>query len=109
MMDDIQVFHINLGDQLRLLVAQPWFRSGATWAALGLGVGVAAKLLVPGREEMGWFRTLGLGIAGSIVGTGVVGPWLGWGSPESVSPAGFTLGVGVAMVFVLINRLVTRS
>lgn len=35
---------------------------------LGLVVGLIARLLVPGRQPMGWIATALLGIAGSYVG-----------------------------------------
>jgi uncharacterized membrane protein YeaQ/YmgE (transglycosylase-associated protein family) len=35
---------------------------------LGLIVGLIARLLVPGRQPMGWIATVLLGIAGSYVG-----------------------------------------
>jgi uncharacterized membrane protein YeaQ/YmgE (transglycosylase-associated protein family) len=37
-------------------------------AALGLVIGAAAKLLMPGKDPGGWFATILLGIAGSWVG-----------------------------------------
>lgn len=37
-------------------------------AAVGLVIGVAAKLLMPGKDPGGWFATILLGIAGSWVG-----------------------------------------
>ena len=38
------------------------------WLILGLVAGALARLLVPGRDPMGWFGTLLLGLAGSFVG-----------------------------------------
>jgi uncharacterized membrane protein YeaQ/YmgE (transglycosylase-associated protein family) len=35
---------------------------------LGLVAGVLARLLVPGRDPMGWLGTLALGVVGSFVG-----------------------------------------
>jgi uncharacterized membrane protein YeaQ/YmgE (transglycosylase-associated protein family) len=38
------------------------------WLILGLVAGALARLLVPGRDPMGWLGTLVLGLAGSLVG-----------------------------------------
>jgi uncharacterized membrane protein YeaQ/YmgE (transglycosylase-associated protein family) len=38
------------------------------WLILGLVAGAIARLLVPGRDPMGWGGTLLLGLAGSLVG-----------------------------------------
>lgn len=37
-------------------------------AAIGLVIGVVAKLLMPGKDPGGWFVTILLGIAGSWIG-----------------------------------------
>jgi uncharacterized membrane protein YeaQ/YmgE (transglycosylase-associated protein family) len=38
------------------------------WLLLGLIAGALARLLVPGRDPMGWIGTMILGLAGSVVG-----------------------------------------
>lgn len=38
------------------------------WLILGLVAGGLARLLVPGRDPMGWLGTMLLGLAGSLVG-----------------------------------------
>ena len=38
------------------------------WLLLGLVAGALARLLVPGRDPMGWFGTIALGLVGSVVG-----------------------------------------
>ncbi len=38
------------------------------WIVLGLIVGAIARLIVPGRQPMGWIATILLGVAGSFVG-----------------------------------------
>ncbi|MGH8972909.1 MAG: GlsB/YeaQ/YmgE family stress response membrane protein [Acidimicrobiia bacterium] len=38
------------------------------WLVLGLVAGAIARLLVPGRDPMGWGATLLLGLAGSLLG-----------------------------------------
>ncbi len=38
------------------------------WIIIGLVAGLLARLLVPGRQPMGWLLTIGLGLLGSMVG-----------------------------------------
>lgn len=38
------------------------------WLLFGLVVGAIARLLVPGRDPMGWLGTILLGILGSLAG-----------------------------------------
>lgn len=38
------------------------------WLILGLAAGAIARLLVPGRDPMGWGGTLLLGMAGALLG-----------------------------------------
>jgi uncharacterized membrane protein YeaQ/YmgE (transglycosylase-associated protein family) len=38
------------------------------WIIIGLVAGLLARMLVPGRQPMGWLLTIGLGLLGSIVG-----------------------------------------
>ena len=79
-----------------------------SWIGFGLVVGVIAKILLPGSENMGWIRTMLIGIAGSFVG-GFLGSFFGMGSPASWSLPGVVTAVSGALVLLLINRMVTRS
>lgn len=38
------------------------------WLLFGLVAGALARLLVPGRDPMGWIGTIILGLVGSVVG-----------------------------------------
>lgn len=44
---------------------------------VGLVAGVLAKAIMPGKQNMGLFLTIGLGIAGSLVAT-FIGRAIGW-------------------------------
>lgn len=51
---------------------------GIIWTiVLGLVIGVIARFLHPGKENMGFFMTVFLGVAGSFV-AGLVGQFFGW-------------------------------
>ncbi|HWR89786.1 MAG TPA: GlsB/YeaQ/YmgE family stress response membrane protein [Dissulfurispiraceae bacterium] len=73
---------------------------GIIWTIiLGLVIGVIAKLIHPGRENMGFLMTVGLGIAGSFL-AGVVGQFLGW--YHAGEGAGFIASVIVAILLLVI-------
>lgn len=38
------------------------------WLIVGFVAGLLARMLVPGRQPMGWLMTVGLGLLGSVVG-----------------------------------------
>ncbi len=39
-----------------------------SWAVFGLVIGLIARMLYPGRQSMGFFATMILGIVGSLLG-----------------------------------------
>jgi len=73
---------------------------GIVWTILvGLVVGIIAKLLHPGKDNMGFFSTVLLGIGGSFV-AGMVGQALGW--YQAGEGAGIVASVVVAVVLLVI-------
>jgi uncharacterized membrane protein YeaQ/YmgE (transglycosylase-associated protein family) len=38
------------------------------WIILGIVIGALARLLIPGRQTIGWLATAGVGIAGALLG-----------------------------------------
>ena len=70
--------------------------------AIGLLVGIVAKVLMPGKDPGGIFVTILLGIGGSIVAN-FVAPYLGW-YPRGVMS--FVASVLGAMAILLLYRLV---
>ena len=77
---------------------------GIIWTiVLGFVIGVIAKLLHPGKENMGFIMTILLGIAGSFT-AGLVGQLLGW--YHAGEGAGFIASVIAAIaLLVLYGRL----
>lgn len=77
------------------------------WLIIGLIAGALARLIMPGRDAMGWLATILLGIVGSIVG-GLVS-WAIWG-PETANggfrPAGLLLSIIGAIVVLWIWRMI---
>ena len=73
---------------------------GFVWPiVLGFVVGVIAKFLHPGKENMGFIMTILLGIAGSFL-AGFVGQFFGW--YQAGEGAGFIASVIAAIVLLLI-------
>jgi uncharacterized membrane protein YeaQ/YmgE (transglycosylase-associated protein family) len=73
---------------------------GIIWTiVLGFVIGVFAKLLLPGKQDMGFVMTIMLGIAGSLL-AGVVGQFLGW--YRAGEGAGFIASVIAAIVLLVI-------
>ena len=71
---------------------------GLIWTILvGLVVGVVAKFVHPGRDNLGMVMTIILGIAGSLVAT-FLGQAIGWYQPGE--PAGF-IGAIIGAVVLL--------
>ncbi len=73
---------------------------GILWTVvLGLVIGVMAKLLHPGKENMGFIATIVLGIAGSFL-AGVIGQYFGW--YQAGEGAGFIVSVIVAILLLVV-------
>jgi uncharacterized membrane protein YeaQ/YmgE (transglycosylase-associated protein family) len=64
------------------------------WAFLGLLIGALARLILPGRQTIGWLGTAGAGIAGALLG-GIVADALALGSVLQ-----FIVAVGVAAALI---------
>ncbi len=79
---------------------------GILWTVvLGFVIGVIAKLIHPGRENMGFVVTVVLGIAGSF-SAGVVGQFLGW--YRAGEGAGFIASVIMSVVLLVIYGKLRR-
>jgi uncharacterized membrane protein YeaQ/YmgE (transglycosylase-associated protein family) len=70
------------------------------WIIFGLIAGAIARLLVPGRDPMGWVATIVLGIVGSFVG-GLIAYLLKLGT-DPYEPGGWILAIIGAVVALLI-------
>lgn len=79
------------------------------WLIIGLIAGAIARLIMPGRDPMGWIATMLLGIVGSIVG-GLIS-WAIWGADTArtgtgIRPAGLLLSILGAIVVLWIWRMI---
>ncbi len=73
---------------------------GIIWTiVLGFIIGLIAKLIHPGKENMGLIMTIILGIGGSFL-AGVIGQAIGW--YKAGEGAGFIASVIVAILLLVI-------
>jgi uncharacterized membrane protein YeaQ/YmgE (transglycosylase-associated protein family) len=75
------------------------------WLIIGLIAGAIARLLVPGKDPLGFLGTLLLGLVGSLIG-GFVGGLLTKGD-ETFEPAGIIGSIIGAVIALLIYRAVS--
>ncbi len=66
---------------------------------VGAIIGVLARLILPGKQNISMVMTVVLGIAGAIVG-GFIAHALGIGEITELNVGGFLLAVVAALVFV---------
>jgi uncharacterized membrane protein YeaQ/YmgE (transglycosylase-associated protein family) len=79
-----------------------------SWIVFGLIIGALARLVLPGRDPMGWLATLIVGVVGSVVG-GFIGNMI-WGAGDGgFQPGGFFLSLLGAILLLLIWRKVGPS
>jgi uncharacterized membrane protein YeaQ/YmgE (transglycosylase-associated protein family) len=80
---------------------------GVLWYLLmGLVVGVAARILHPGRENMGIIMTLVIGVAGAFL-AGLIGQIFGWYTLPNWK--GFVVAIVVALILIVIYGRIVRK
>ncbi len=71
------------------------------WIIIGLVAGLLARLLIPGRQAMGWIMTIVLGLVGSLIGgflsTSVFGAERGDGMFNTSGLVMSTIGALIAL------------
>lgn len=65
----------------------------------GLVIGALARLIKPGKQNLGLFATLLLGLAGSVIG-GVIASLLGTGGIFELNFLGFTVAVIASVLLI---------
>jgi uncharacterized membrane protein YeaQ/YmgE (transglycosylase-associated protein family) len=90
------------------IMAVPYISSLMSWVFFGLIAGVVAKLILPGQENLGWLRTVFVGIAGAFLG-GCAAAYMGYNVTVGWNIFGFIAAVCGSIILLLINRLVTKS
>jgi uncharacterized membrane protein YeaQ/YmgE (transglycosylase-associated protein family) len=69
------------------------------YVLLGAVIGIIARLIHPGKENMGWIMTVLIGIGGAIL-AGLIGQFSGWF--VLFSGPGFGVAIVLAVVMVAI-------
>jgi uncharacterized membrane protein YeaQ/YmgE (transglycosylase-associated protein family) len=77
------------------------------WSIIvGFFVGLIARAVLPGANQMGFIATTAVGIVGSLIGE-VIGNFIKKPEPGAkFHPAGFGMSIVGAIVFLLLLRLV---
>ncbi|MFC0623139.1 GlsB/YeaQ/YmgE family stress response membrane protein [Kribbella deserti] len=65
----------------------------------GLVIGALARLIKPGKQNLGWIATLLLGLVGSVIG-GVIANLLGTGDIFELNVLGFVVAVIASVALV---------
>lgn len=76
----------TLGDMIGFLVA-------------GLVIGALARLIKPGKQNLGLLATLGLGLVGSLIG-GTIASFIGSGDIWELNILGFIMSVVAAVLLI---------
>ncbi|MEZ5559487.1 MAG: GlsB/YeaQ/YmgE family stress response membrane protein [Pseudomonadales bacterium] len=78
-----------------------------SWIVLGLIVGVAAKLIMPGRDPGGLLVTIAIGMAGAFIG-GYSGTMLGIGGVDGFDLRSLALATAGAVLLLAAYRVSRR-
>ncbi|GAA1692621.1 hypothetical protein GCM10009792_10620 [Microcella alkalica] len=74
---------------------------------LGLIAGAIAKLIIPGKQGIGWLMTLVLGVLGALLGGWLGSVLFGRGLEEFFDLGTWLLAIGGAIIVILIYAAVT--
>ncbi len=66
------------------------------WALIGLVIGALARLVIPGRQPIGWLATALYGIGGALLG-GIIADAIGVGNILQ-----FLIAIGVAALLIAV-------
>lgn len=74
----------------------------------GMIIGALARLVMPGKQNLSWFMTLLLGLAGSVIG-GTIASMLGTGNIWELNKLGFVLAVVCSVLLIVGAGQVKKS
>ena len=75
------------------------------WIGFGTVVGLLAKAIMPGKDPGGAIATLAIGVAGTVIGCGVVTYFWKGHIVSPISPLGFCVATGGAFVLLFFYKL----
>jgi uncharacterized membrane protein YeaQ/YmgE (transglycosylase-associated protein family) len=76
---------------------------------LGIVAGYLGRLLMPGRDKMGFIATMILGLAGAVVGFLIFTELLGIGDDKMFDLGGLIGAIIGVMILLLLYRLVLKN
>jgi uncharacterized membrane protein YeaQ/YmgE (transglycosylase-associated protein family) len=88
-----------------LEVAEQWANTVLIWVGFGTLAGLLAKAIMPGKDPGGAVATLAMGIAGTIIGCGVISFFWKGHVVSPISPLGFFVATGGAFVLLFFYKL----
>ena len=84
---------------------QVWANQILVWVGFGTIVGLLAKAIMPGKDPGGAVATLAMGVAGTIIGCGVLSYFWRGHVISPISPLGFCVATGGAFVLLFFYKL----
>jgi uncharacterized membrane protein YeaQ/YmgE (transglycosylase-associated protein family) len=75
------------------------------WVGFGTLVGLLAKAIMPGKDPGGAIATLAMGIAGTVIGCGLVSFFWKGHLVSPISPVGFCVATAGAFVLLFFYKL----
>ena len=98
-----------MADSNLMAVAQQAAHELLVWVGFGTLVGLTAKAIMPGRDPGGAVGTLLMGIAGSLIGCGILLLFDTSYRITPISPLGFIAGTVGAFILLLFYRILSNS
>lgn len=88
-------------------VVQQWGHDILAWVGFGTLVGLAAKAIMPGRDQGGAVATLLMGIGGTVVGSGLLAVFGGGQRVSPLSLLGFVTATAGAFIILFFHRMLS--
>lgn len=85
-------------------LAQQWSHTVLEWIGFGTLVGLLAKAIMPGKDPGGAVATLAMGVAGTVIGCGVLSYFWKGHVITPISPIGFCVATGGAFVLLFFYK-----
>jgi uncharacterized membrane protein YeaQ/YmgE (transglycosylase-associated protein family) len=86
-------------------MAQFWANQILVWVGFGTIVGLLAKAIMPGKDPGGAVATLAMGVAGTIIGCGMLSFFWRGHIVSPISPVGFCVATAGAFVLLFFYKL----
>ena len=88
-----------------ITMASQWAHDVLVWVGFGTLVGLLAKAIMPGRDPGGSIATLMMGIGGTVIGCGVASFFMDGRRVTPISPHGFAVATGGALLILFFYKL----